>query len=52
MASGPILGFSPQPRTVQKEKSNIQKNRHQNLTKSKIDKAYEVKNLLANFNKH
>ena len=41
MASGPVLGFSAQPRTVQKEKSNMS-SKHQQLTANQIDKALEV----------
>ena len=42
MASGPVLGFSTQPRTVQKEKHDIQLHKHQKLTLSRINEALQV----------
>ena len=41
MASGPVVVFSAQPRTVQKDKYNMSR-KHQQLTANQIDKALEV----------
>jgi len=42
MASGPVLGFSTQPRTVRKEKHDMQLHTHKKTTSSKIKEALQV----------
>ena len=48
MASGPVLGFSTQPRTVQKEKHDMQLHTHKKTTSSKIKEALQVNSATKN----